>query len=197
LLATNDNWGGTLALISLFDQIGAYAIPGYSEDAVILKDLAAKEYRSVITGSTSGLAQSELYDADTAEIPAGRVTKSFARGAVGTGSNVLTGGFVIGGNSPMKLLIRAIGPGLGAVTNALRDPVLSLYKGSTLVAQNDNWGGTSTLSSAFTAVGAAALSTTSRDSALIATLAPGVYASTVAGVSNTTGIARLEIYELK
>lgn len=197
LLASNNDWLGPIALISLFTQVGAYALPGYSSDAVVYKNLPVQTYNFSVTGENSGLAQSELYDADLTEVPAGRVTKALARGAVGTGSSVLIGGFVIAGDAPMKLLIRAVGPGLGAVTNALRDPILSVYKGSTLVAKNDNWGGSSTLASAFSAVGASPLSSTSSDSALIATLSPGFYSSIVVGASNTTGIARLEFYELR
>ena len=197
LLASNDNWGGTLALIALFDQVGAYAIPGYGDDAAIYANLAPMTYRCVVTGDDTGLAQSELYDADTASIPAGRISKTMIRGGVGTGGGVLIGGFVIAGDAPMKLLIRAIGPGLGTISNVLADPVLSVYRGSTLVARNDNWGGSSTLVSAFSAVGASSLSASSKDSALITTLSPGVYSSYVAGVGGTTGIARLEFYELK
>jgi hypothetical protein len=73
---------------------------------------------------------------------------------------------------------------------------LDLYRGSTLLQGNDDWGGTTELSAAFGAVGAFALPTGSRDAALLVTLPPGSYTAQVSGVTNTTGVALVEIYEL-
>ena len=61
------------------------------------------------------------------------------------------------------------------VTGVLADPALSLYRDSTLVQSNDNWGsGNPTgLSTAFAQVGAFALTSTgSRDAALLVNLSP-------------------------
>lgn len=51
-------------------------------------------------------------------------------------------GFVIGGTMPHRVLIRAVGPGLASfgVANPLQNPMVSLYRGSELIATNDNWG---------------------------------------------------------
>ena len=50
--------------------------------------------------------------------------------AVGTGDNVLIGGFIITGTGTTKALIRAIGPSLTqfGVPNALQDPMLELHE---------------------------------------------------------------------
>jgi hypothetical protein len=117
LTGSNDNWGGTLQLISTFKQVGAFPLAGYSKDSAILKFMGANSYTSVVNGNYAGyagFAQTEVYDADTATAPAGRLTKLSVRAPVKTGSGVLVGGFVVGGNSPIRLLIRAIGPSLGA-----------------------------------------------------------------------------------
>jgi len=196
LLATNDNWGGTATLISAFKQVGAFAIAGYSKDSAMLRSLAANTYTSVVNGEYSGLAQTELYDADTAITPTGRLTKAAVRAKVGTGSGVLIGGFVIAGNSPVQVLVRAIGPSLTGVTGSLQNPQLSVHQGTTLRGQNDNWGGTATLAAAFNKAGAPPLPGWSKDSALLLTLSPGTYSATVSGVSSTTGIGRLEVYTL-
>jgi hypothetical protein len=197
LVAKNDNWGGSLSLISTFNRVGAFALPGYSKDAALSLSLAAKSYTQTVTGNYSGLAQAELYDADTAKSPAGRFTKLLTRASVGTGSSVLIGGFVVAGDSPIRLLVRAVGPSLGSGSNLLKDPLLTIYKGDTLMGRNDNWGGSSTLKSAFTQVGASALaSTASKDSALLITLSPGIYSATVSGVASTSGIAQLELYQM-
>src|SRR5205085_938304 len=49
----------------------------------------------------------------------------------GTGDNVLIAGFIITGNAPKKVIIRAIGPSLSAfrIENALPDTTLELHDG--------------------------------------------------------------------
>jgi hypothetical protein len=117
---------------------------------------------------------------------------------LGTG---MTAGFAIGGSTAKTVLIRAVGPSLGAppfnIAGAIADPQLTLFSGQTNIGSNDNWGGTATLVSTFNQVGAFALSsTTSRDAALLVTLQPGTYTVQVSGVGGTTGIAIVEIYDV-
>jgi len=64
------------------------------------------------------------------------------------------------------------------------------------VGSNDNWGGTAALQAAFNAVSAFPLSTTSKDAAVLLTLAPGSYTAQVNGAGGTTGIAILEMYQM-
>jgi hypothetical protein len=40
------------------------------------------------------------------------------------------------------------------------------------------------------------LPSTSKDSALLVTLSPGLYSVQASGVSNTTGVALVEVYEV-
>ncbi len=58
-----------------------------------------------------------------------RLINISTRGQVGTDANILVGGFVISGSGNKTVLIRAIGPGLGAfgVAGTLPDPVLSIF----------------------------------------------------------------------
>ncbi len=196
LLGGNDNWGGTSLLWSIFSRVGAYALTGYSKDAVYYTSLSTRTYAAIVNGDYSGLAQAEIYDADISTSPAGRFSKLSARALVGTGSGILTTGFVVEGDASIKLLVRAIGPSLTGVTGVLNDPVLSLYKGGTLLKRNDNWGGASTLASTFTQVGASSLGTTSKDSAFVITLSPGVYSATITGTYSTVGVAQLEFYQV-
>jgi len=119
------------------------------------------------------------------------------RAAVGTDSNVLIGGFVISGSEPKSVLIRAIGPGLGAfgVPGTLADPQLQLFdKDGKVLQTNDNWD----VSAADTAarLGAFGIASGSKDAVLLTTLAPGSYTAQVSGLGSTkTGIAIVEIYE--
>ncbi len=89
------------------------------------------------------------------------------------------GGFVVNGNAPKRVLVRGVGPGLTGlgVAGALADPQLVVFQGSTVVAQNGDWGaGPNTaveLTAAATATGAFALTAGSKDAAILVTLAPG------------------------
>ena len=119
------------------------------------------------------------------------------RGFVGTGDNVLIGGFILGGNGMVNqaLLFRALGPSLTAfgVPGALQDPTLQLFNSSgVVIAFNDNW--RDTQQSQIQATGLAP--TDDRESAIYATLPAGAYTAIVRGANNTTGVALVEVYNL-
>ena len=83
------------------------------------------------------------------------------------------------------------------VPGVVADPQLALFNSSSLkIGENNDWLGTAELTAAFGAVGAFALPATSKDAALLVTLAPGNYSVQVSGVNNTTGEALIEIYEV-
>ena len=120
---------------------------------------------------------------------------------VGTGADVLTAGFVVSGTAPKQVVIRAVGPTLGAapfnVPGVLANPQLTVFgpNSSTVVAaSNDDWSAANAAN--FTAVGAFALQAGSRDAAIVATLQPGSYTAQVSGVGDTTGTALVEVYEV-
>ena len=61
---------------------------------------------------------------------------------VGAGEDGLIGGFIVLGNAPKRVIIRALGPSLTAqgVSGALSDPTLELHDGTgALISSNDNW----------------------------------------------------------
>ena len=65
------------------------------------------------------------------------------------------------------------------------------------IGSNSGWGGDSALAAAFARVGAFSLSANSADAAMLVTLPPGPYTVQVIGASNTTGIALIEVYEMR
>jgi len=94
------------------------------------------------------------------------------------------------------VLIRAVGPGLGAfgLASTLFNPAIKIYQGSTLIAQNDDWNLADAAEIA--RVGAFATSVGSKDAALITTLEPGAYTAQISDPSGTgTGVALAEIYD--
>ena len=152
----------------------------------------------VVPNGGSGVALAEIYDAEPSTgTPLINIS---TRGYVGSGEAGLTAGFVVAGDTPKRLLIRGVGPGLTAygVAGALENPVLKVYQGSNVVAQNDDWqsAGENELASASAAVGAFALAKGSRDAAVIVTLAPGAYSGVVSPTGDASGAALVEVYEL-
>ena len=125
-------------------------------------------------------------------------------GKVGAGGETLVSGFVTSGTANRTVLVRAIGPTLAAfgVTDALAQPVLSVYQGTRLVATNSAWGGVNgasadALTDAFDRAGAFRLvDEGSRDAALILSLPPGAYTVQVKSADAAGGSALLEVYEL-
>lgn len=199
-IATNRGWGGTSALTNTFGQVGAFSLPPTSADTALLSSFATGLYSVQLSGlgGANGVGLAEIYDADSGS-PASRLINLSARGFVGTGGNVLIAGFVIVGNHPAKILVRAIGPTLSsfAVNGALAGPQLTLFDSAgAIVATNTIWGGDTALDAAFTQVGAFSLPLSSRDSALLATLPPGTYTAHVSGVGGATGTALVEVYEV-
>jgi phosphodiesterase/alkaline phosphatase D-like protein len=121
-----------------------------------------------------------------------------------TGSDTLVSGFVISGESPRSVLVRAIGPTLAAfgVGDALARPVLSVFQGEREIATNSAWSGVeraaaSSLTDAFDRAGAFRLiDDNSRDAAVILSLEPGAYTVQVKSADGSPGAALLEVYEL-
>jgi hypothetical protein len=129
-------------------------------------------------------------------------TRSFVQ----TGDNVMIGGFIVQGTGPKRVIIRAIGPELGAspynIPNALANPTLELHDGTgALIASNDNWrttiiGGIITSNQVGEIRDSGYAPGDGRESAIIADLAPGNYTAIVRGVNNTTGVGLVEVYDL-
>ncbi len=202
MINSNNGWGGGATLAASFAAVGAFALPANSADTALFQSLAAgTTYSALISGAnnTTGIALAEVYDADTGT-PGTRLTNISARAFSGTGDGALTAGFVIAGTGDETLLIRGIGPALTqfGVGGALARPQLTLFNSAGVaIGTNTTWGGSAALAAAFAQVGAFPLSANSADSALLVTLPPGLYTVSVNGVSNTTGIALIEVYEVR
>jgi hypothetical protein len=113
-------------------------------------------------------------------------------------NNVMIGGFIIGGDAPGKVLVRAIGPSLAnanpPISSALSDPQLELRDADgNLMATNDNWQeGAQTQQISDTTLAPS----DPKEAAILASLNPGNYTAIVSGVNNSAGIALVEVYKL-
>jgi hypothetical protein len=136
----------------------------------------------------------------TTPLPASALNIS-TRLPVGIGQQVLIAGFIIDGTSPKTIMLRALGPSL-PVAGALQDPYLELYDGTgAIVATNDNWrttnvGGLLSSSQLIDILATSIPPSNNAESAIIATLIPGLYTAVVRGANNGTGIAVIEGYDL-
>jgi uncharacterized repeat protein (TIGR03803 family) len=170
-------------------------------------------------GPTSGLmlARNGLYYGSTAAgggiananygvvfslvpIPASRLANLSVRSIAGTENETLAAGFVLSPTPGKTLLIRGIGPTLGAfgVPGTLGDPVLELFSSAGLHSTNDDWGQAANaqqIAGATQQLSAFALGAGSRDAVLLPQLPGGPYTVQVAGKNNATGVAMIEIYD--
>ncbi len=189
LIGSNDNW-----ISDEMNIIGSLIPPTSERESAILATLQPGAYTAVVHDATNqpGLSLVEIYDLAAKDSLLSNIS---TRGKVGTGDNVMIGGFIIGGNEPAQLLIRAIGPSLGTqgIAFPLADPVLEIHDSTgNLISTNDNW--RSAQSKEIIATGLAP--TEDLEAAIFATLQPGSYTAIVRGQNNTGGVGLVEVYNL-
>ena len=193
------------ASLTLMNNTGAYPYQAGSLDTATLVTAPTGNGTAQVSGvsGATGNGLVEFYDADTTT-PTSRLVNISARADVGTGNNILIGGFAIGGSTADTVLIRAVGPGLNdllpsifPLSSVLNQPVLTIYQGGTVIYSNTIWGGDTTEANVFPTVGAFNLVSGHQDSVLLISLAPGNYTAQVSGLNSGTGIALCEIYEVQ
>ena len=212
LVSHNDNWGGDSSVLATTTAVGAFPFGGVTSlDSAIYVSaipLGGDSVKVSGNGSASGTVIAELYDATptaqfTATTP--RIVNVSVLKSIGSG---VTLGFIIGGTTPLKVLIRATGPGLSAVginSGTATDPKLTLFSSANVsLASNDDWGtpvgtGAATaaqIAAAATSVGAFAVPSGGKDAAILTTLNPGLYTAQATLSSGTNGLAIIEVYEV-
>ena len=192
LLDSNDNWQQS---VDSGETIATGLAPTDPREAAIVTHLAPGNYTTIISGvnNTTGIGLVESYTLDTNASHAANIS---TRGRVGVGNEVLIGGFIVGGHTTKRIIVRAIGPSLGGSgLSVLADPVVELHgSDGQLIALNDDWASGSQQGE----IAATGLQPgNARESALIATIPSGNYTAIVQGVNGGTGIGLVEIYDLE
>lgn len=147
-------------------------------------------------GTRTTFAFGPLYPTGLAFEPVTKKLRNIsARSFVGTGDDVLIGGFIVGGNALANnaVVVQAIGPSLAksGVSNPLADPTLELHNSSgAVIASNDNWQETQKEQISATRLAP----TNPKEAAIYATLSAGSYTAVVRGAAGTTGTALVEVY---
>jgi hypothetical protein len=189
-LVFNDDWKD--AQQSEIEATGL--VPTNNSESAIVATLAPGPYTAIVRGKDggTGVGLVEVYDLDSgAPITPGNIS---TRGKVGIDDNVMIGGFILGGNEPVKVLVRAIGPSLTAfgVADALQDPTLELHDADGNVITNDDWRATQEADIAATGL----VPGNDKESAILVTLVPGNYTAIVRGKNGATGVALVEVFKV-
>lgn len=189
LVAQNDN-SSTLPP----EKIPTDFQPTDGLESIITTRLPQGAYTAVLRGAngSTGVGLFELYDLDPID---SQIVNISTRGEVGNDNDTMIGGFIIGGQDPTKVIVRAIGPSLAKshITNPLLDPSLELYDSNgSLIFANDNWRS----NQAQQIIDSGVPPADDREAAIVATLEPGGYTALVHGAASTQGVALVEVYDL-
>jgi hypothetical protein len=189
VIASNDDWGQAANAAAI---LASGFAPSAAAESAILMNLAPGAYTAIVSGAANGtgVAIVEVFEVDEPGVPLLNIS---TRGRVQTGDNVMIGGFIIQGDGPQTVVVRARGPSLVqfAVPGVLANPQLTLFSGQTPIAGNDDWVDASN-KAAIEASGFAPAN--SREAAILVTLQPGAYTAIVSGVGETTGVAIVEVF---
>jgi uncharacterized protein GlcG (DUF336 family) len=193
VIAANDNWKD-----SQRNEIEASGIPPTrDEESAIVRTLAPGSYTAMAGGKNggTGIALVEVYDlSPTSDSTLGNIS---TRGAVGPQSDVMIGGFIIGGTSGnTRVLVRSVGPSLASagISNAMADPTLDLRDSNgTLIVANDNW-----RDGPEAEIEATKLAPSDdREAAIVTTLPSGPYTAIIREKNGGSGIGLFEVYNLQ
>jgi hypothetical protein len=194
VIASNDDWD-TSSQAAAISSSGL--APSNRLESALIATVAPGNYTAVVSGYNNGegIGLVEAYELDSNST---RLLNISTRGLVGTGENAMIGGWIVQGDSPKRVIIRAIGPSLSGGSNpvpgALADPILELRDGAgNLMAVNDNW----VASTQSADIAATTLAPSHPlESAILAILSAGSYTAILRGVNNGTGVALVEVYDL-
>jgi hypothetical protein len=194
LLQGNDDWINSPDRQAISDTGLA---PGNDLESAIIAALPANEaaYTAVVRGANdmTGIGVVEIYDLDRSVDS--KLANISSRGLVQNGDNALFAGTIVLGQSPQRVVIRAIGPSLN-MTGQLSDPTLELRNANgDLIRENDNWrtGGQAT-----EIMQTGLQPPEDAESAIVEDLPANgaTYTAIVRGAGSTTGIAVVEVYAL-
>lgn len=194
-LGINDDWRDASNAAEL--QALGLAPSNDLESAFIVTLFPNQSYTAVVRGkdAATGVALVEVYDLNP--MADALLANLSTRGFVQTGSDVMIGGFIVGGASGAdKVVVRALGPSLAqaGVSNALANPMLELRDGNgVLVSANDNWKESDQAEVESTGLAPSH----DLESAIVRNLSPGSYTAIVSGAGGGTGLGLVEVYNLQ
>jgi photosystem II stability/assembly factor-like uncharacterized protein len=196
VLNQNDNWEDNSAQAAQLSGLGL--APKYSSESAIVATLDPNaSYTAILAGKDggTGVGVVEIYDVN--QIANSQLANLSTRGFVQNGSNVMIGGFILGGSSNAQVALRGIGPTLAqfGLSPVLADPTLELHDSNgVLLISNDDWQSDSTSAGQLSAHGLAPGN--QKESGIFTLLPPGAYTAILAGKDGGTGLGLVEIYNV-
>jgi hypothetical protein len=174
--------------------------PGSDLESALVVNPSPGAYTAIVrgVGDTTGVALVEAYDLDNGATDS-QLANISTRGFVGTGEDVMIGGFILGGGgvgASAQIIVRGIGPSLAdfGVTDPLPDPFLELHNADgDVVASNDNWMDDPNMQ---TVADRGLAPSEPNESAIYEVLPSGAYTAILSGVGNTTGVGLVESYDV-
>ncbi|MEO8044214.1 MAG: peptidylprolyl isomerase [Spartobacteria bacterium] len=122
------------------------------------------------------------------------------RALVGALDDALIGGFIVAGDTPKLVAVRAIGPSLAGsgISNPLANPSLEIHDGTgALIASNDNW---QDAANSQDLIDLGLAPTEPNESAILTTIPASstglAYTAVVQGPGGTSGVGLVEVYDL-
>ncbi len=153
---------------------------------------------TVTATDSNGAAATQSFEV-TIETPPVHAANISTRLEVGTDDDALIGGFIVRGNTPKRLIIRAVGPSLAPdVSNPLSDPTLELHNASgAIIASNDNW---ETAPNKRDIMNSGLAPTDPAEAAILTTVPAtsngSAYTAVIHNAAGTSGIGLVEVYDL-
>lgn len=189
VLAANDDWRQAA---NSQDIINSSLAPINDAESAILITLTPGAYTAVVNGvnNTTGVGLAEVYDLGAGA--QARLANISTRGLVGSGDDVMIGGFIVSGRAAERVLIRGLGPSLPFATDLL-DPILELRdQNGALLRTNDNWRADQKADIEGTGIPP----TFDQEAAIVSSLSPANYTAILRGGDGGVGVALVEIYAL-
>jgi hypothetical protein len=191
---------------------------GCALESALLMTLNPGAYTVQLSGvnGMTGIGLVEVFEADADD--SSQLVNLSTRARTQAGDGVMIGGFIIDGSQPKTILIRGRGPSMSSapffVSGALADPVLRLFAGQSIIAENNNWQDTPNCDgfSCGTAAQIAAFGVDpcrpnpgqpseaagcELESAILITLNPGAYTTHLSSANGLSGIGLVEIFQLQ
>ena len=196
IIKQNDNWQDDPVQAGQLTALGL-GLPDPHESGLVTTLSPNDSYTAVLAGvnNGTGVGLVEIYDANSAA--RSELANISTRGFVLTGSNVMIGGFILGGSNNTQVAVRGLGPSLSVfgISPVLANPTLELHdsNGATLVT-NDNWQDNPAQAMELTNHGLSLPDV--RESGIFQSLPPGAFTAILAGDNGGTGIGLVEIYNV-
>src|SRR5262249_55911199 len=114
VIKSNDNWMNDPGAAQIETN---HLAPDDPRESATIVTLQPGNYTVIVRGknNTTGNALVEVYDVGTASLDVSSNAQLYnisTRGLVQTGDNVMIGGFIVEGDMPATVIVRAIGPSL-------------------------------------------------------------------------------------